>query len=317
MLKKIYKKKLILCSLVIFSVFLICFVPKKQNNVKIKEQLNYKDNVDTSTIFLLDPNNYISCTKIVTKEKNIEEKAKELLEALTIDSSMQDSIPNGFKPIIPSNTKILSINYKDNTIKINFSKDLMETKKENEEAIIESIIYTLTSISDIKYVVIFIENELLTKLPKSKINLPSTLDRSFGINKEYNINKLDNVNKTTVYYINTFNNKSYYVPVTKINNDSRSKIEIIIDELSSNNTYKTNLMSYLNSNTKLINAEEKENELHLSFNNSILDDINSQKILEEVIYTISLSIKDNYNVDSVIFSVDNKEIYKSVLKTIE
>ena len=154
-------------------------------------------------------------------------------------------------------------------------------------------------------------------MPKSKINLPSTLDRSFGINKEYNINKLDNINKTTVYYINTFDNKTYYVPVTKINNDSRNKIEIIIDELSSNNTYKTNLMSYLNSNTKLISVEEKENELRLSFNNSILDNISNQKILEEVIYTISLSVKDNYNVDSVIFNVDNKEICKSVLKTLE
>ena len=151
------------------------------------------------------------------------------------------------------------------------------------------------------------DNEILTKLPKSKVNLPSTLDRSFGINKEYNINKLDNINKTTIYYINTFDNKEYYVPVTKINNDSRSKVEIIIDELSSNNTYKTNLMSF----------EEKENELHLSFNDSILDNINEQTILEEVIYTISLSIKDNYNVVSVVFSIDNKEIYKSVLKTLE
>ena len=186
-----------------------------------------------------------------------------------------------------------------------------------EEAIIEAIVYTLTSINDVKYVIIYIEDEILTKLPKSKINLPSTLDRSFGINKEYNINKLDNINKTTIYYINTFDNKTYYVPVTKINNDSRNKIEIIIDELSSNSTYKTNLMSYLNSNTKLMSAEEKENELKLSFNNSILDNIGDQKILEEVIYTISLSVKDNYNVDSVIFSVDNKEIYKSVLKTLE
>ena len=66
-----------------------------------------------------------------------------------------------------------------------------------------------------------------------------------------------------------------------------------------------------------MSAEEKENELELSFNNSILDNIGDQKILEEVIYTISLSVKDNYNVDSVIFSVDNKEIYKSVLKTLE
>lgn len=298
-------------------MFLLCIFPQKNKKINIKEEMNYNENIKTSPIFLLDSNNYIACTKIISKEKSIEKKAMELLESLIIDGPKQDNIPNGFKAIIPNGTKIYSLKYKDNVIKVNFSKELMNTKKDMEEHIIEAIVYTLTSINDVKYVIIYLENELLTKLPKSKINLPSTLDRSFGINKEYNINKLDNINKTTVYYINTYNDKTYYVPVTKVNNDSRNKIEIIIDELSSNNTYKTNLMSYLNSNTKLINAEEKENELKLSFNNSILDSINEQTILEEVIYTISLSVKDNYDVDSVIFNVDNKEIYKSVLKTLE
>ena len=312
-----YRKKLLICSIVIFSIFLLCIFPHKDKKINIKEELSYNENVKTSPIFLLDSNNYIACTKIISKEKSIEKKAMELLESLIIDGPKQDNIPNGFKAVIPSGTKIYSLKYKDNVIKVNFSKELMNTKKEMEEHIIEAIVYTLTNINDVKYIIIYLENELLTKLPKSKTNLPSTLDRSFGINKEYNINKLDNINKTTIYYINTYNNKPYYVPVTKVNNDSRNKIEIIIDELSSNNTYKTNLMSYLNSNTKLINAEEKENELRLSFNNSILDSINEQTILEEVIYTISLSVKDNYNVDSVIFNVDNKEIYKSVIKTLE
>ena len=317
MLKRMYKKKLLICSIVIFSIFLVCLFPHKKDNITIKEELSYNEDITTSTIFLLDSKNYVAATKIITKEKNIEKKAKELLESLIIDSDKQDNIPSGFKEIIPSGTKILSLIYNNGVIKVNFSKELLNTKENMEEAIIEAIIYTLTSINDVKHIIIYVEDELLTKLPKSKINLPSTLDRSFGINKEYNINKLDNINKTTVYYINTFDNKTYYVPVTKINNDSRNKIEIIIDELSSNNTYKTNLMSYLNSNTKLISVEEKENELRLSFNNSILDNISNQKILEEVIYTISLSVKDNYNVDSVVFNVDNKEIYKSVLKTLE
>ena len=39
--------------------------------------------------------------------------------------------------------------------------------------------------------------------------------------------------------------------------------------------------------------------------------------LEEVIDTISLSVKDNYYVSEVIFYVDDTEIYKSVLKSIE
>jgi spore germination protein GerM len=159
--------------------------------------------------------------------------------------------------------------------------------------------------------------EILTKLPQSKITLPSTLDRSIGINKEYNLTSPKNISKTTIYYISKFNDDMYYVPVTKVNNDTRSKIEIIIDELSSTNVYKSNLMSYLNSNTEIISVNETENELVINFNSAILGDINTKDILEEVIYTISMSVNDNYDVKNVILSVENKEIHKSVLKSIE
>ena len=47
------------------------------------------------------------------------------------------------------------------------------------------------------------------------------------------------------------------------------------------------------------------------------NDINTKDILEEVIYTISMSINDNYSVETVIFNVENEEIHKSVLKSIE
>ena len=42
-----------------------------------------------------------------------------------------------------------------------------------------------------------------------------------------------------------------------------------------------------------------------------------ENILEEVIYSISLSIRDNYDVNEVVFTVDGKEITKSVIKNIE
>jgi len=319
MLKKFYLKKLLVCAIAIFTILLIYAIPtNEEEKLKIKEEVEYVNkDIDTSVIFLNDSNNYLACTKIVTNNKDTVSKAKELLEALIIDGTKQDSIPSGFKAIIPSNTKIRSLTYDNKVIKVDFSSDLMNTNIENEEKIIEAIVYTLTSIEDIEFVIIYMEGELLTTLPQSKITLPSTLDRSFGINKEYNLNSTKDINKTTIYYISEFNNNEYYVPVTKVTNDERSKIEIIIDELSSSNLYKTNLMSYLNSNTELLSVNETEEELVVNFNSAIFNDINTEEILEEVIYTISMSINDNYSVNTVIFNVEDKEIYKSVLKSIE
>ena len=310
MLKKIYTKKLIVVAL--FAILLIYIIPDSNDKLDIKEELSYVDkNIQTSTIFLLDSNNYLSSTKIVTKSKDLESKAKELIKALIIDSDKQDSIPSGFKAVIPSNTELRSLTFNDGVIKVDFTSELMNTNIENEEKIIEAIVYTLTSIDEVKYVIIYMDGNILTKLPQSKITLPSTLDRSFGINKEYNITSPKDINKTTIYYVSEFNDKEYYVPVTKVNNDSRSKIEIIIDELSSSNVYKTNLMSYLNNNTKVLSVNELEDELVVNFNSAIFNDINTKEILEEVIYTISMSVSDNYNVNTVIFNVEDEEIYKS------
>ena len=319
MLKKFYTKKLILCGITIFAILLIYIVPsKEEEKLQVTEEVEYVNkDIETSTIFLNDSNNYLASAEIITKNKDIEGKAKELLEALIIDGSKQDSIPNGFKSIIPSNTKILSLTYNENVIKVDFSSELMNTNIENEEKIIEAIVYTLTGIEDVDYIIIYLEGEILTTLPQSKITLPSTLDRSFGINKEYNINSTKNITKTTIYYISEFNNNEYYIPVTKVTNDERSKIEIIVDELSSTNVYKTNLMSYLNNNTQLLSVTELEDELVINFNSAIFNDINTKEILEEVIYTISMSINDNYDVNTVVFNVEDEEIYKSVLKSIE
>ena len=318
MLKKIYIKKIITCFVALFTILLIYIIPESQETIEYKEEIEYVNkDIKTSTIFLLDSNNYLASTKIITEKTDTIGKAKELINALIIDGNMQDKIPNGFKSIIPSGTNILNLTYDNKVIKIDFSSDLMNTSNDNEERIIEAIVYTLTSIEDVDFVIIYMEGEILTKLPKSKITLPSTLDRSIGINKEYNLTNTKDINQTTIYYISKFNDSMYYVPVTKINNDNRSKIEIIIDELASSNVYKPNLMSYLNNNTELLSVNENQDELVLNFNSAILDDINTKDILEEVIYTISMSISDNYDVKNVIFNVENEEIHKSVLKSIE
>ena len=78
-----------------------------------------------------------------------------------------------------------------------------------------------------------------------------------------------------------------------------------------------NLISMLNYNTKLTSYKIEDNNFILNFNKYIFDDLISKRILEEVVYTISLSIKENYNVNEVIFNVNNEEITKSVLKNIE
>ena len=81
--------------------------------------------------------------------------------------------------------------------------------------------------------------------------------------------------------------------------------------MSSAPIYESNLMSFLNVNTKLLDYEQEDNILKLKFNDMILSDITSNNILEEVIYTISLSMNDMLGVTEIIFYADDEEIYTS------
>ena len=156
---------------------------------------------------------------------------------------------------------------------------------------IESIVYSITSLDNIKYVSIYVEGNILDMLPNSKIKLNTVLDRSIGINKEFNIDNIFNTTKTTIYYLSKYKDYYYYVPVTKVYNNNINKIEVIIKELSSSKLLNTNLISYLNNNTELLSYNETDKTLLLNFKEGILEDINTNNILEEVTYSINLSIK--------------------------
>ena len=303
---------------VTFSLTLICLIPNDSSKLNAKQELKYVDKeVAKSVAYLLDSNNYLARTMVVTSNAKIEEKARELMEILIKDGKGESKIPNGFRSLISSETKINSVRYNDGLIKIDFSSELLDTNIEQEEKIIEAIVYTLTSIENVDKVIIYVDGDILTKLPKTGITLPSTLDKSYGINKEYDISSYKDINKVTVYYVSKYNDNTYYVPVTKYLNDDREKIKIIVDELASSYLYNSNLMSYLNSNTTLLSSEITDDTLSLVFNQYIFSDQTTKNILEEVIYTIGLSIGVNYDVKQVVFNVDNQEIYKSVIKTLE
>ena len=99
--------------------------------------------------------------------------------------------------------------------------------KDNEEKMIEAIIYSLTEIKEIKKIKILVENNPLTKLPNSQKKLPDCLDKNYGINKIYNLDSIKESTKTTIYYLSKFQDYHYFVPVTKINNEKTEKVEII------------------------------------------------------------------------------------------
>ncbi len=313
MIKQMAYRKLAITTLALLIVGLFYLFPNNKQ-IKYKEIVKYYDENNLKSVYLMDKYNYVSKLKVPIYETDIIEMIKEKLNYLIINND--NKIPNGFRGLIPSNTKILDLKLDNDTLTINFSKEILNVNKSDEEHMIEAIVFTLTEFDKINKVRINVEGKTLTELPISKKKLPELLDRSFGINKIYDFKSLNNLTQTIVYYINKIDDETYYTPVTKINNDDRDKVTLVIEELKSNIIYQTNLSSYLSASASLNKYEIEGDKIILLFNDKIFDS-NSKNILEEVEYTISMSLMDNLGVKEVVFRVNDEKNDISVIKTLE
>ena len=298
MIKKSSFRRIMVATLALFILLIIYFFP---TTTPIEESLSYIEKQEMP-IFLVDSMEYVARTTIVKESDKTEDLIIEIIESLTINSQKSNYIREGFKAIIPENTKVLNTKLENNILTINFSKEILNVKKEDEEKMIEAIIYSLMEIPEIKKIKILVEGNTLSELPNSKKKLPEILDKNYGVNKIYNLDSIKDTSKTTIYYLSKYNDYYYYVPVTKVSNESMQKAEIIIKELKTTPIYHTNLISYLAASTNLTNYELLENSITISFDNHLLANIDDKDILEEVKYSIALSLRDSYDIKEVLFN---------------
>lgn len=308
MIKKMTLKKLLVTSSTLLALFLICLMPS--NEVSLKQELSYVDKeVKLEDIYLLNNEDLLTMVdvKVDYDEYDVESLSKQLVEYLKLDGKYINNIPGDFKPYINKDANLSSVTFTGDTLKVEFDNDIFVDN--NEIKILEGLVYTLTSIKGVNNIIIYCKGEVLTYLPKSKTVLPSMLNRNIGINKIYDITSYNDVKSVNVYYVSNHNDDYFYVPVTKYVNDKREKIDIIIDELTSSKSFNGNLMSFLDEQTKLISYSYIDDKFDLNFNEYILSDVNEESILEEVTNVINLSIKDSYDINEIIYSVDNNEVY--------
>lgn len=305
MLKKSALRRIILASLALVILLIIYFFPNNSN--QIESSLTYVDPIEMP-IFLIDNNDYVARTTIVKNKEDIMDVIPEVIDALTIGGTKSSYIPNDFKALIPEKTKLLDFSLTEGLLKLNFSKEFLTIDAKYEEKMLESLIYSLTELNDVKKIMLFVEGGQLTHLPHSNKKLPNTLDKDYGINKIYNLDSIKDTSKTTIYYLSKSNDLYYYVPVTEISNDATERVEVIINNLKSLPTYHTNLISFLQASASLQNYELLEDSISLSFNNYLLANLNEKEILEEVKYSIALSLRDTYNIKEVSFNINDELI---------
>lgn len=314
MLKKKAFRKIIVTTSSLLILLMVYMIPTTNQTEEVKAtslEIEYITGLGNNNIYLFNDNNFLVKHAIILDGTSLKNKIKNILNELTICDC--NYLPDGLYSTIPKDTKINNIEINKDIAIIDFSKEILNQNKYLTDKMIESIVYSVTDLEEIKKVIIKIEGKQLDNI--NDVDISGELSRNIGINKTYEVRSRDNIDNIVIYYIDEIDNNSYYVPVTKYLNLTKEKVEVIIESLANEYIYESNLISKVNQNTKLLNHSLEGYTMILNFNDSILN--KAKTIDNDVINTICFSIFDNYDINEIIFKVNDKEILKKSIKDIE
>lgn len=306
MLKSKAIRKIFVTTMTMFILLTVFSIPMLQEDKLMPVNLEFEEvsGIATNSIYLMNKNGYLVKAHILLDEEKTEDKVLKILNNLKRKETSKFS--NGLKGTIPENVKINEVICGSELVTIDFSKEFLSVDVSLERKMLQSIVYSILDIEGIKGISILVEGVNFNKSPNTNEEYPLILDKSIGINEKYDLLSRNDISNVVVYYLENIDDSLYYVPVTKYVNDDRDKIRIIVEELTTSYIYEENLMSFLNSKTKLIDYHEENDILVLNFNEYLFD--SEDKVLEEVIYSIGYSVFDNYNVDMVMFEVNKEKV---------
>lgn len=298
-------RKIFLTSLSMFIILCVFTLSTITNDVlRTNLEIHEISGIVTDDIYLLSKNGYLIKKRVLLDYDNDKDKIIKALNYM-IDKE-ENKFSNELIGPIPKGTVVNDVICGDKIVTVDLSKKVLDVSINHEKHMISAIVYTVLNITDAEGVSILVDGSVLESYPNTLEKLPSILDRNIGINKDYNITSREDISKVVIYYLDDIDNELYYVPVTKYLNDSRDKIKIIIEQLSSSYLYEESLMSFLSSKVELLDYYIENDVLFLNFNEFLFD--TNDVVLEEVLYSISYSVFDNYDVSMVMFEVNGSEV---------
>ena len=142
MLKKGILRRVTISSLALLILLITYLFPTKLENTSYEQNLSYTD-VQKGVVYLLDENQYVSRVNMVISNKETIEKVKEIIAILTIQGKSNEYIPNNFYGVIPIGTTLLNVTLEAGLLKLDFSKEFLNTSQDLERKMIESVVYSM------------------------------------------------------------------------------------------------------------------------------------------------------------------------------
>ncbi|QXM06503.1 GerMN domain-containing protein [Crassaminicella indica] len=236
--------------------------------------------------------------------------AKQALRAMIDNPANRKDIEEiGLLPVIPANTEIRGMSIHEGLCKVDFTSDFLNyVSKEEEEALVKAVTYTLTEFPTIDRVQLMIDGKIPEKLEfGTKTATALTRDNINYVGKNYSKNKV------VVYYEGTANGlESYFVPVTKDvekNHETPANMLDALDALVEGPPEGLGLYSEIPKGTRVVSVDMNESIACINLSEEILEAVDNKVAAQSIAKLFGLTIKEQYpEVAGVKLFVDGKEL---------
>ncbi|RYL93922.1 spore gernimation protein [Sporolactobacillus sp. THM7-4] len=234
--------------------------------------------------------------------------AKQVLEYLVKEGPVTDLLPNGFQAVLPPDTMVRSaVLDRRGNMTADFSKDFLDAPANEQDQIVQSIVWTLTQFDSVKKVTISVDGRNLNEWPNTKRPISQGLSRSDGINTTFSgVADISGSEPLTVYYLSSNKGHTYYVPVTvrvaktsKETDRLASLVNAMIHEPEG-----SEFISIFNPGTALVEKPVVENGVvHLHFNNDLFTNSDSKTVSDAALRCLILTLTGEDGIQKVSIKV--------------
>jgi germination protein M len=278
-----------------------------KNAGAVKEEQKATETVKRE-LYLIDKNGFVVPQTLQLPKTDA--VAKQALEYLVEGGPVSEILPNGFRAVLPADTRVLGVKLeKDGTIIADFSPEFAHYKPEDEKKILQAITWTLTQFDNVKKVKIRINGHDQTVMPVNGTPIQDGVSREDGINVDTSgVVDITNTHPVTVYFLAQQGENTYYVPVTRrVPNKEKDDIAAVVSELIKGPNYGSGLVSDFQPDVQLLNSPKYEDgKVTLNFNEAIYGSNKKRVISEHVLNSLVLSLTEQKGIESVAITVNGK-----------
>mgnify|MGYP001337973419 CR=1 FL=1 len=249
----------------------------------------------------------------------VEGIAKAQLDHMIKGGAIEETgvLPEGFTPLIPEGTEILSLNIQDGLANVDLSKEFLNYDAEDEENILSAITWALTAWDSVDRVNIWINGTPLEEMPEGKTPAVDMTRENTAINIEMAQGvQISDSMPVTLYFLGQSGESTYFVPVTRMVPRDEDVAQVAIEELIAGPLQSSELNTEILDNLEVNDITVEDETVLADFGEQLLEYGQENKVSENAIRSIVLSLTENTGADQVKISVEGQSTVASAAEPV-